>query len=198
MNNTLVVIGHPDLSSSRANAAIVDALRETNVTLHALSSVLGESGFDLAAEQKLLCEHDRIVLLFPLYWYSCPALMKRWLDDVFTPGFAYARGGDKLMDKEFLIVTTVGAPSSGYRAGGFNRYTLDELLRPLQQTVAYVKGRYLPPIPLFESVFIADEPLDETAREIAGLITSTQESPDEAYEKLLLKAELAAIALLQQ
>ncbi|ANC05253.1 MULTISPECIES: NAD(P)H-dependent oxidoreductase [Pseudomonas] len=198
MDNILVVIGHPDLSSSRANAAIVEALQGSNVTLHPLSAALGSNGFDIAAEQKLLCAHERIVLLFPLYWYSCPALMKRWIDDVFTPGFAYARGGDKLQDKEFLIVTTVGAPASGYRAGGFNRFTLDELLRPLQQTVAYVKGHYLPPIPLFESVFIADEPLDESAREIAGLITSRQESPDEAYEKLLLKAELAAIALLQQ
>ncbi|MDI9779569.1 MULTISPECIES: NAD(P)H-dependent oxidoreductase [Pseudomonas] len=198
MDNILVVIGHPDLSTSRANAAIVEALRDRAVTLHPLSAALGSDGFDIAAEQKLLCAHERIVLLFPLYWYSCPALMKRWIDEVFTPGFAYARGGDKLQDKEFMVVTSVGAPASGYRAGGFNRFTLDELLRPFQQTVAYVKGRYLPPIPLYESVFIADEALDLAAREIADQITSNQESPDEAYEKLLLKAELAAIALLQQ
>lgn len=198
MNNILVVIGHPNLSTSRACAAIVKALRVSKVTLHSLSASLGMEGFNIAVEQRLLCEHDRIVLLFPLYWYSCPALMKRWIDDVFTPGFAYARGGNKLQNKEFMIVTTVGAPLSGYRAGGFNRFTLDELMRPLQQTIAYVKGHYLPMIPLFESVFIADESLNEAACEIARLITSNYESPDEAYEKLLLKAELAAISLLQQ
>jgi glutathione-regulated potassium-efflux system ancillary protein KefG len=198
MGRNLVVIGHPDLSTSRVNAAIIDALRDHEATLHSLSVAYGAEGFDIAAEQKLLCENDRIVLLFPLYWYSCPALMKRWIDDVFTPGFAYARGGDKLRGKEFIVVTTVGAPSSGYRAGGFNRFTLDELLRPLQQTVEYVKGRYLPPIPLFDSVFIGGEPLNNAAREIAGLITSEQESPEEAYEALLRKAELASIALLQE
>lgn len=197
MDNVLVVVGHPDLGASRVSAAIVAALEHTSVTLHPLSSAITPAGFDLAAEQRLLCEHQRVVLLFPLYWYSCPALLKRWIDEVFTPGFAYARGGDKLKDKEFLIVTTVGAPASGYRAGGFNRYTLDELLRPLQQTVAYVKGRYLPPIPVFESVFIAGEALQDAAAQVTQRIISAHESPDQAYENLLIKAEQASIALLQ-
>ncbi|NER61328.1 NAD(P)H-dependent oxidoreductase [Pseudomonas sp. MAFF212428] len=197
MDNVLVVVG--TRTWARPGSAPRSSPRSNTRRLPStpLASAITPTGFDLAAEQRLLCAHERVVLLFPLYWYSCPALLKRWIDEVFTPGFAYARGGDKLKDKEFLIVTSVGAPASGYRAGGFNRYTLDELLRPLQQTVAYVKGRYLPPLPVFESVFIAGEALEQAAAQIAQRIVSAHESPDQAYENLLLKAEQASIALLQ-
>jgi len=47
-----------------------------------------------------LLEHDRIVLQFPMYWYSMPPLLKKWLDDVLTYNFAYGSKGDKLKGKD--------------------------------------------------------------------------------------------------
>ena len=197
MKKVIVISGHPDLSVSRVNTAIMGKISQRGVKVHSLASAVTPTGFDMGAEQALLNAHDRIVLLFPLYWYSCPAIMKQWIDEVFTPGYAYARGGDKLKDKEFMIITTVGAPSSGYRAGGFNRYTLDELLRPLQQTVAYVKGIYLPVVGVYESVFIDDESIDVIAQNVAEQVIEDQASADQLYENMLLQAEQAQIALLQ-
>lgn len=192
----LVVSGHPDLNRSRVNAEFLEQLSESSVTIHRLSENHRHYEFDIAREQDLLRKHDRIVFLFPLYWYSVPALMKKWLDDVFLPGFAYARGGDKLADKEFLVVTAVGAPAEGYRAGGFNNYTIDELLRPIQQTAFYVKARYLPPISVYESVFIGDTAIRAEVKTLLPRIIGAQERPDEVYEKLLLKAEAAQIELI--
>ncbi len=197
MKKVIVISGHPDLSKSRVNSAMVSKFDHCGINVHSLPAALTPAGFDILAEQSLLDAHDRIVLLFPLYWYSCPAIMKQWIDEVFTPGYAYARGGDKLKDKEFMIVVTVGAPSTGYRAGGFNRYTLDELLRPLQQTIAYVKGIYLPAVAIYESVFIDDESIVTTARHVAEQVIEDQASADQLYENMLLQAEQAQIALLQ-
>ncbi|GAL26611.1 NAD(P)H oxidoreductase YRKL [Vibrio variabilis] len=42
---------------------------------------------------------DVIVLQFPFYWYSMPALLKKWMDDVFSFNFAYGPEGDKLKVK---------------------------------------------------------------------------------------------------
>lgn len=198
LSEILAVCGHPDLEASRVNKAIVSALRADNaITLHCLAEHFVNRRFDVAAEQDRLTRHDRIVLLFPMYWYSCPALMKQWIDDVFTPGFAYARNGDKLRDKEFLVVATIGAPKSVYRAGGFNNHTVDELLRPLQQTVSYVKGRYLGAVSVYESVFINDVALAQAAEQAMVAIKRNYDTPDVAYEKLLCKAESAEIALIQ-
>ncbi|RTL87458.1 flavodoxin family protein [Ancylobacter aquaticus] len=55
---------------------------------------------DVEREQQLLLEHDRIVLQFPMYWYSMPPLLKKWLDDVLTYNFAYGSKGDKLKGKD--------------------------------------------------------------------------------------------------
>lgn len=193
---TLIISGHPDLNQSRVSAEFLSQLSRTDATIRRLSENHSNYDFDIAREQNILVAHDRIVLLFPMFWYSMPALMKKWLDDVFLPGFAYARGGDKLAGKEILVVTTVGAPVEGYRAGGFNNYTIDELLRPIQQTARYVKARFLPTIAVYESVFIDETSIRNAVAEAVPHIVGEQESPDQIYENLLLKAELAQIDLI--
>lgn len=197
MSNILVVSGHSNLEASRVNSAILRALEGMDVTIHKLCELYPTYNFDVVAEQRLLTRHERIVLIFPMYWYSCPAILKKWIDDVFLPGFAYARGGDKLVGKEFLVVTTVGAPEGGYRAGGFNNFTVDELFRPFQQTVAYVRGKYLPPLAVYDSVFMDDEEIAAASVRVAHAVTDAYDPPEVIYEKLLLKAEAAQIALIQ-
>ncbi len=46
---------------------------------------------DLAilAEQKRVDRADLLVLVFPIYWWSMPAVMKGWIDRVFSPGWAF-------------------------------------------------------------------------------------------------------------
>ncbi|MFN1209046.1 NAD(P)H-dependent oxidoreductase, partial [Enterococcus lactis] len=34
-----------------------------------------------------LAQYDRILFQFPMYWYSAPALMKKYEDDVFSKNF---------------------------------------------------------------------------------------------------------------
>ncbi len=50
---------------------------------------------DVAAEQARLDRADALVLVYPVYWWSMPALMKGWIDRVFANGWAYDdRDGD--------------------------------------------------------------------------------------------------------
>jgi glutathione-regulated potassium-efflux system ancillary protein KefG len=72
--------------------------------------------------------------------------MKEWEDKVLTYGFAYPRKvGTALHGKQWLSIITTGGPEWSYKSGGYNNYTISELLRPLQQT-AYLCGMdWLPP-----------------------------------------------------
>ena len=81
---------------------------------------------------------------FPLYWFNCPPLLKKWLDDVFEHNWAYGTNGNKLKDKKIGLAVTTGSKKECYSHGGENRFTLDELLIPFETTINYVKANYLP------------------------------------------------------
>ena len=102
---------------------------------------------DVPREQHLLVEHDLIVFQHPLYWYSSPALLKEWQDRVLQMGFAFPPGmGDKLKAKHWLSVITMASAEDEYRADGANAYTIDEFLRPFEQTAVYCSMTWVPPI----------------------------------------------------
>ncbi|WP_420962959.1 NAD(P)H-dependent oxidoreductase [Brucella sp. IR073] len=44
---------------------------------------------DVAAEQARLDRADALVLVYPVYWWSFPGLLKGWIDRVFSNGWAY-------------------------------------------------------------------------------------------------------------
>lgn len=47
---------------------------------------------DIAAFHRRVEEADRLAFVFPVYWWGMPALMKGWIERVFTGGWAYAFG----------------------------------------------------------------------------------------------------------
>ncbi|MEH8026365.1 NAD(P)H-dependent oxidoreductase [Gallibacterium anatis] len=63
----------------------------------------------MAAEQNRLMQADTIVLQFPFYWYSYPALLKKWVDEVFVYSFAHGSTGDKVKGKKLVMSFTTGA-----------------------------------------------------------------------------------------
>lgn len=143
---TLVIVAHPDLSKSRINRTWLEHLlpHANKVTVHELYKRYPDGKIDAAAEQQLLEAHDRIILQFPLFWFSTPSLLKQWLDDVLAYGWAFGPGGDKLEGKEIGLAVSTGGPAQAYQAGAQNQYTLSELLRPLQMTAEYTRAKYLP------------------------------------------------------
>ena len=44
---------------------------------------------DVAAEQARIDRADALVIVYPIYWWSFPALLKGWIDRVFAQGWAY-------------------------------------------------------------------------------------------------------------
>jgi glutathione-regulated potassium-efflux system ancillary protein KefG len=144
---TVVNLFHPNLAQSRANNILSQALRSTDsVLFRDLYALYPDGKIDVKGEQKVLLDHDLIVFQHPFYWYSSPALFKEWQDRVLEQGFAFPPGvGDKLKGKKWWTVLTTGGAEEAYRSGGFNNYTVSELLRPFQQTANLCGMQWLPP-----------------------------------------------------
>jgi glutathione-regulated potassium-efflux system ancillary protein KefG len=131
----LIVLAHPALHRSRANAALLEAASaRPDVTIHDLYQSYADFLIDVEAEQQRLLDHHLIILQFPMYWYSSPALLKEWLDMVWLHGFAFGQQGTRLHGKTMLVVVTTGGNADAYRPGGMNRFSVAEFLRPLEAT----------------------------------------------------------------
>jgi len=102
--------------------------------LHDLYETYPDFLLDVPAEQARLNAHEVIVLQFPLYWYSCPALLKEWIDLVWQHGYAYGHEGRALQGKTLACACSTGGRDSAYGPFGSNQFTIDEFLRPFEAT----------------------------------------------------------------
>ena len=174
----LVLVFHPNLSDSRLNRRWVEEMdKQAGVTVHRVYEAYPNEEIDVAAEQKLLEQHDRIVLQFPFYWYSTPSLLKKWQDTVLTYGWAYGSTGNKLHGKELLLAVSVGAPESSYTPEGAFSYTLAELLRPFQATSNMIGTRYLTPYAAYGVMQLSEEQIERTANEYLAYVLNPEVAP---------------------
>lgn len=104
---------------------------------------------DVQAEIDRLRACDLLILQFPLWWYSVPAILKGWIDRVFAYGVAYdfGRTWDRgvFTGKRALLSFTTSSPPSSTGPDGRNG-DLERTLWPLHAGVLALCGfSVLPP-----------------------------------------------------
>jgi glutathione-regulated potassium-efflux system ancillary protein KefG len=146
----LLLYAHPESQDSVANRVLLKpATQLSNVTVHDLYAHYPDFFIDIPREQALLREHEVIVFQHPLYTYSCPALLKEWLDRVLSRGFASGPGGNQLAGKYWRSVITTGEPESAYRYDALNRYPMSDVLRPFELAAGMCRMHWLSPIIIY-------------------------------------------------
>jgi len=137
MKNILIISGHPDLSASVANAAILAHLERElpQAEIRRLDTLYPDYRFNIEAEQSALLKADIIVFQFPFSWYAMPGLMKLWLDKVFLHGFSHGSKG-RLGGKKLLVSFTTGAPEAVYQKDGTFKHTVEDYLPQFETTAA--------------------------------------------------------------
>ena len=92
---------------------------------------------------------DLLILQFPMWWYSVPAILKGWIDRVFAFGVTYdfGRTWDRgvMRGKRAMLCFTTGAPESTFAPDGRNG-DIERILWPLHAGVLALCGySVLPP-----------------------------------------------------
>jgi glutathione-regulated potassium-efflux system ancillary protein KefF len=151
----LVIAAHPDLRASRVNRQLLAATHRlagagaqaapTHIEIRELYRLYPDFAIDVAAEQAALDRAELVVWQHPIHWYAMPSLMKHWVDEVLTHGWAYGQGGTALAGKHLWLVASTGAPETAYHPQGYNRYFFDAFLPPYEQTAALCGLSFLPP-----------------------------------------------------
>ncbi len=146
MNKILILFAHPKYERSTTNSVMVDQVKDlAGVTFVDLYECYPDFDIDVPREQRLLLEHDIVIWHHPLYWYSCPPLMKQWIDMVLEFDWAYGPKGHALAGKKVLQVITTGASREVYCSEGRNLYSINEFLRPFEQTARLCHMQYMAP-----------------------------------------------------
>lgn len=143
MKKILVIVAHPNLEKSVVNRYWADTLMG-KVSLRFLAEVAPlDKPLNIASEQAVLEQYDRIILQFPLYWYGAPALLKRWLDEVMTFGWAYGPGGDKLEGKELGIAVSCGGAEEQFSTTGTQLYSLSTYMKQYEGVAAFIRAQWI-------------------------------------------------------
>lgn len=145
----LIILAHPNMETSFANKTIVEQLQketDLDVELRNIAKLYPDFNIDISAEQEALLRHQTIVFQYPFYWYSMPAILKHWFDEVFQYQFAYGSKGDKLKGKNFVPSFTVGSSEESYTALGFQHFRILEFCKALEQTAYHSQMKFIEPI----------------------------------------------------
>jgi NAD(P)H dehydrogenase (quinone) len=178
---------------------------------HAFES--GTQSADIAFEQAKLLWADALILQFPLWWFSMPAILKGWVERVYAYGFAYgvgehsdARWGDRygegtLAGKRAMLMVTAGGWESHYSSRGING-PMDDVLFPIQHGILHYPGfDVLPPFVIYRTSRIDEAKFVSVCEELgqrldhlwntAPIPFRPQNAGEYDIPALILKAEVA-------
>lgn len=177
----LLLVAHPDLRRSRVNRRLLDTARRLagpRLEVRDLYALYPDFAIDVEAEQAALARADLIVWQHPMQWYSMPALMKLWLDEVLRHGWAYGRGGHALAGKDLWLLLSTGGSEAAFHPTGYNRRFIDAFLPPYEQTAALCGLRFLPPLVLHGAHQVDESSLDAHAQVYADRLMSWPQWPE--------------------
>ena len=166
------------------------------VTFHDLYEAYPDFDVDVRREQELLLAHEVVVFQHPFYWYSTPPLFKQWEDLVLEHGWAYGTGGTALHGKRLLSAISAGGPQKAYCPDGYNRFSIRQLLTPIEQTARLCGMEYLPPFVVYGTLRLDEAQIGAVAAEYGRLIEALRDDRvdlDRARAAECLPADVSGI-----
>lgn len=142
LSHTLMVVAHPrpDSLTAQVAAHLGSRIRDEGGTVDVLD--LYADGFDprtypadepdwtrrdkrysdeVHAHMDRVSAADDLLVVFPVWWYSLPAVLKGWVDRVWNYGFAYGRSTPRLVGKRMLWLGLAGGTAEQYAHTGLDR-----------------------------------------------------------------------------
>lgn len=163
MKKILVILGHPDQESFNQAlfAKYVNHLDKSKAEIKTIE--VGKLDFnpnlqfgyrkrtdlepDLLESQEKIKWADHIVLIFPLWWGSMPAILKGFFDRILLPGFAFKKKDDSIWWEKYLkgksarIILTMDQPPLYFRLA-FKRPAYNAVKKMTFQFIGIQRVKY--------------------------------------------------------
>jgi len=166
-----VLFFHPNSKTSKVGHALSEtAAKIPGLLLRDMYAIYPDYLIDIKKEQKIVEAHSLIVFQHPVYWYSCPPLMKLWIDEVLEYGWAYGEGGSKLNGKHLLNVVSAGGSNEAYSRTGSNRFEISTFFSPFDQTAHLCGMTYAKPHVVYGARGLSDIEIERECHTYENLL----------------------------
>ena len=132
--------------------------------MHAIAT--GTIAPDIAAEIEKVRRADLLIVQFPIWWTSMPAILKGWFDRVFAQGFVVdlqkgrVYGNGLLRGKKAMVVVTAGSSAELYSPAGPHGDLHAHLRTVTHNLLEFCGLEVLPTHAVFSAVGISPEDAD--------------------------------------
>lgn len=162
MLNILLVNGHetrPPAATGKMNELFSRVFQQVLGEQHDLHTTIVANDYDIASEQKKYQDADIVVLHFPIFWFSTPSSLKKYIDDVYSygvffgPSEYYGRGG-LMQNTKYMLVTSWNATENDFHSVTtiIQDRSPDDVLDTIHMTQQYVGMEKLPSFVEFDVV----------------------------------------------
>lgn len=149
---TLIIVSHPYKQRSHVIKALeLTAEAQPNVVIRNLEDIYGDdvTAFDISLEQSFYADAERVVFIFPIHWFNLTPMLKAYLNEVWTYGWAFGPQGNALKNKQLLVVASAGASEFTYSHAGLINSTFAEVMTPMKATALYCGMNYQSPLSFY-------------------------------------------------
>jgi NAD(P)H dehydrogenase (quinone) len=144
---------------------------------------------DIARELAPVLESELLVLAFPVFWFSMPAMLKGWVDRVFLSGRFY--GGRRVYDRggmagrRAMVLTALGGREHMFGPGAIHGELSMGMLRHIQQgTLGYVGYAVHEPFIAYHVPYVTDADRAQVLRSLSDQMAAIDARPTVALPSL--------------
>jgi putative NADPH-quinone reductase len=159
----LYIIFHPNLKSSHVNQGLAQEAANNKIAIKDIYSLYPNFIIDSKLEQEELLKSDKVIIQFPIRWYSAPAMYHQYLEQVLLYGFAY--GSDfKLEGKKVYLVISTGGTKEAYQAQNDDLGEFGKYIRGIKDSFTYCKMNVRKTFVLFDAMHASESTIKEFAQ----------------------------------
>lgn len=154
MKTILIISGQESSEFAKGdfNRGLAVVMTETLSSGYRVLRTDVESGYDPREELEKFRAADIVIYQYPVYWFSMPSTLKRYIDEVYTYGefFGHSEGpygsGGLMKGKKFMLSTTWNAPAEAFddRTAFFRGLGVDDATISMRATHEFCGFEELP------------------------------------------------------
>lgn len=161
MPNILIVCGAQKtyISEGRFNRSLVAEAESVLSTSHDVKVSILEDGFEIEEERDKWLWADSVILQFPVFWFSCPAILKNYMDTIYIRKVFYDKassygGGGLLGGKSYMLSSTWNAPEKAFGDPEtfYQGLDVDDALVAMHKAHQYIGMTALPSFTVFNVI----------------------------------------------
>ncbi len=153
MKNIFIINGHEryPFTEGRLNMTLITVMQEELARFYSVKTSVLQDGWNVKEEQEKFIWADAVIFQMPIYWFAAPALLKKYMEEVYEYGLFYkgssdyGRGG-LLTDKKYMLSSTWNSPKDIFsdETAFFDGRSVDDVLIAMHKTHQFLGMTPLP------------------------------------------------------